>query len=143
VKNHPNWFTWSEKILLHHIDLHKKSFKQHLISNTDKSHQNLKSCWANLQRATKIAKYKWQNFFADKCQSTHFKDDQTAAWEVVFQIIKGFNAHHNDYNLKTFVNKEGKISKNTKENSQTLKTHFQEVFNRESNFDPTVIDEQK
>ena len=40
----------------------------------------------------------------------------------------------------TFSNKEGKISKNTEENARTLKTHFQEVFNRESEFDATVID---
>ena len=66
-----------------------------------------------------------------KCQSSHFKDDPKAAWEVVFQIIEGFNAHHSDYNPKTFSNKENKISKNTEENARTPKT-FQEVFNRDS-----------
>ena len=43
VKNHPDWFTQSEEILLHHIDLCNKAFKQHLISNTIKSHQNLRA----------------------------------------------------------------------------------------------------
>ena len=44
AKNHPNWFTQSEEVILHHIDLHNKPFKQHITSNTDESHQNLKSC---------------------------------------------------------------------------------------------------
>ena len=140
-KNRPDWFTQSEEVLLHHIDLRNKAFKQHLISNTIKSHQNLKACQANLQRTKRIAKCKWQNFFAAKCQASHFKDNPKAAWEVVFQIIEGFNAHHSDYNPKTFSNKEGRISKNTEENTRTLKTHFQEVFNRDSEFDPTVIDD--
>ena len=44
VKNHPDWFTQSEEVLLYHIDLCNKAFKQHLISNTIKSHQILKAC---------------------------------------------------------------------------------------------------
>ena len=54
-----------------------------------------------------------------------------------------FNVHHSSYDPKTFVNKEDKISKNTEENAWRLKTHFQEAFNRESEFDPMVIDELK
>ena len=48
VKNCPDWFTQPEEVLLHHIDLCNKAFRQHLISNTNKSHQNLKACQANL-----------------------------------------------------------------------------------------------
>ena len=44
-----------------------------------------------LYTAFRVTSQLGQVIVMDKCQSTHFKDDLKAAWEVVFQIIKGFN----------------------------------------------------
>jgi len=96
---------------------------------------------ANLQKVRRQEKRKWQNFFAIKCQREHFINDPKAAWEVVFQIVEGFNVHHKECKPKNFANNNGKTSSNDKDNSKILKSHFQEVFNRKATIDPSVLDE--
>jgi len=54
----------------------------------------LKITWANLQEAKRKVKRKWQSFLAMRCQSKHFKDEPKAAWDIIFQIINGFDSHH-------------------------------------------------
>ena len=77
-----------------------------------------------------------------KCQSMHFKDDPKAAWNIVFQIIEGFDSHHGNSNPKHFANKRIQIATKNSENAKILKTHFQKVFNnltaieKKSNRDP-------
>ena len=86
----------------------------------------------------KQAERKWQDFFIIKCQREHFIDDPKAAWEVVNQIIEGFNMHHKECKPKIFANSNGKMSSNNKDNSKILKTYFQEVSNRKVTIDPSV-----
>jgi len=67
-----------------------------------------------------------------RCQSKHFKDDLKAAWDIVFQIMEGFDSHHGNYNPKTFANRRSQIATKNSENAEILKTHFQKVFNNQT-----------
>ena len=131
----------SEETLLCHINLRNKAHKVYLRSGNEQAHHHLKVCCANLQKVKRQAKRKWQKFFAIKCQRNHFIDDPKAAWEVVFQIIEGFNAHHKDYKPKNFANNNGKTSSNDKDNAMILKSFFHDVFNRKATIDPSILDE--
>jgi len=68
IKTHPNWFTHSERSMMHHIKLQNYAYKQYLISNTEENYSKLKSLHSALQRIKMQAKRKWQNFLADHCQ---------------------------------------------------------------------------
>jgi len=63
-----------------------------------------------------------------------FINDQMAAWEVVFQIIEGFNAHHKEYKPKNFANNNGKTSSNDKDNKDSKdllpRSHQQKSINQ-------------
>jgi len=74
-------------------------------------------------------------------QRKHFIDNPKAAWEVVFQIIEGFNVHHKEYKPKNFTNNNGKMSSHDKDDAKILKTYFQDVFNRKATIDPSILDE--
>ena len=130
VKTWPDWFTQSEEYsyttLIFVIKPTSNTESQPLTSSSKTQSMSSKPA-----KSKERSKMQMAFFFMDKCQSTHFKDDPKVAWEVVFQIIKGFNAHCINYNPKTFMI-EGRTSKNTKESARTLKTHFHEVLNRES-----------
>ena len=141
VKTRPDWFTQSEQTLLKHIKLRNHAHKNYTNLANNENHQKLRQARANLQRVKRKAKRTWQNYLAAKCQRENFKDDPKAAWDIIFEIIEGFNAHHHKYNPKNFANARGKIAMSKPENAEILKKHFHEVFNRSTMIDETIIDE--
>jgi len=78
-----------------------------------------------------------------KCQSKHFKDDLKAAWDIVFQIIEGFDSHHGNCNQKNLANKRSQIATKNSESAEILKTHFQKVFNNLTMTDLPIAEEIK
>jgi len=129
IHNRPNWFTQSEKTLLHHLSLCNKPTNS-LSTGTNKSSHKLKITQANLQKVK-------------RCQNKHFKDDMKAAWDIVFQIIEGFDSHHSNYNPESFANKRSQIATKKSENAKILKTHFQKAFNNLTAIDLSIVEEME
>jgi len=117
---HPDWFTQDENTLLKLIKDHNTAFKISLSNQTNESRDNLWTTRAKLQAAKRKAKRSWQWQFANKCQCENFQTDPKSAWDTVFQLIEGFNGHHQTFKPKCFANEQGKIATTNKENIRWL-----------------------
>jgi hypothetical protein len=62
------------------------------------------------------------------------------AWKKMRSLQAGHNSHHRTLQVVNF-SEDGVKAINDKENLRTACNHFEKVYNRESFFDPTVIDD--
>ena len=67
--------------------------------------------------------------------------DLKSAWDTIFQLIGGFDGHHQMYKLKYFANEQRKITTTNKENADILSNHYCKVFSQNALYDSTIIDE--
>ena len=134
------WFTQSEYVLLLQIRICNKAFEDHKKMRTEESRIKLKETRAELQRVVRKVKWKWQVYIANKCQLTHFKDDAKGAWNIVSEIMEGFQTHHKMNNLKNFNDPNGKTAINDKENARVVKHFYQQVFDCMMPIDMTITE---
>ena len=62
-----------------------------------------------------------------------------AYWDCVNNINCGLNGHSKPVSEQRFRNKNGVICSDPVENAQTVKDHFQKVYNIESDLDPAAL----
>jgi len=105
------------------------------------SQETLKITRRNLLREKRKAKRKWQAEFAEKCQKKDFRTNPKEAWQMVRQLMNGFQKHHKPLVQKLFKNKMGKIATNKTENRLNVESHWKNVFNRHATYDEKIIEE--
>jgi len=91
-----------------------------------------------VKREVKQAKDKW---LSGALSDLKGKDNPRGYWEGVSKIKGGFSGHVKKHTVQRFRNSEGKLYTSTAENSKTLKTHFEKVYNIRPDTDDSVIDE--
>jgi len=91
-----------------------------------------------VKREVKQAKDKW---LSGALSDLKGKDNPRGYWEGVSKIKGGFSGHVKKHTVQRFRNSEGKLCTSTAENSETLKTHFEKVYNIRPDTDDSVIDE--
>ena len=91
-----------------------------------------------VKREVKQAKDKW---LSGALSDLKGKDNPRGYWEGVSKINGGFSGHVKKHTVQRFRNSEGKLCTSTAENSETLKTHFEKVYNIRPDTDDSVIDE--
>jgi len=141
TRHHPDWFTQAEKLIMEHIKEWNKDSKEHMENKSQESKTRMRNARAKLQTAKRRAKCKWQWYFADKCKCESFKTDPKSSWNILFQLIKGFEGHHQTHKSKRFMDKRGRLANMDKMNVNILHDHYQNVFNRAVNIDLTILEE--
>lgn len=99
--------------------------------------EELRATRADTRKEVKTAKQSWQNKKAK--EAANHRDPNH--YEAIKQLIEGTSNHHKKVANALFKNAEGKEPDSMKESANNVQEHFEKVFNRKVDIDPSALDE--
>ena len=78
--------------------------------------------------------------YADKCRRNNFNHAPKATWDIVRDMIKGFQGHFKNKAPKQFKNPEGITGTDDHTNADIIQQYYQGVYSQEVNIDQSEID---
>mmetsp|Transcript_17839 Transcript_17839/g.25395 ORF Transcript_17839/g.25395 Transcript_17839/m.25395 type:complete len:496 (+) Transcript_17839:690-2177(+) len=134
-----DWFAENELELLLKIELRNRAQKTYDQDTTTENKTKLQDTRKSLRKAVRIAKRKWMRKYADKCKRKNFNHTPKATWDIVHDIMKGFQGHYKNKAQKQFKDPNGIIGTDDHTNADIIQQYYQNVFNQEVNIDQNEI----
>ena len=140
-KARPGWFKDKEDILLPLIESRNSAMSAVYNRRTRCSVAKLRKARRNLKLALQAVKTAWIETQCSSLNSAAFNNRGTAeAWSAVDKLRKGLSKTV-PANVKPMKKEDGTSCSTPEENAQVFRSHFEKLYSRPANYDPTVIDE--
>ena len=78
--------------------------------------------------------------YALKCTRADFDHTPKRTWDIVFEIIKGFQGHYKKSAPKQFKDANGKTKITEADNADVIQKYYHDVFNQEIITDKNEIE---
>jgi len=134
-----DWFADNELELLLKIEIRNRTQKKYDQETSAENRTLLQAARKNLRKAVRKAKATWMKHYADKCRRNNFNHAPKATWDIVRNMIKGFQGHFKNKAPKQFKNPEGITGTDDHANADTIQQYYQGVYSQQVNIDQSEI----
>jgi hypothetical protein len=134
-----DWFASNETELLHQIHLRNKAQETFDCTESIEAKNDLKAKRKLLHNTIRKAKRNWMKEYAQKCSRLNFNHAPKKTWDIVFEIIKGFQGHYKKSTPKQFKDAKGRTKTGEADNADVIKEYYHNVFNQKVNVDMNEI----
>ena len=134
-----DWFADNELELLLKIEIRNRAQKTYDQETNAENKARLQAARKSLRKAVRKAKTKWMKHYADKCRRNNFNHAPKATWDIVRDMMKGFQGHFKNKAPKQFKNPEGIIGTDDHANADIIQQYYQGVYSQEVNIDQSEI----
>ena len=134
----PGWFKANETVLLPLIQARNTAMAAIYSSakRTRSKTMQLRYARKRLVRATAAAKTRW---ISEQCRLLNNSFGTKAAWDMISKLKSGLSKTQ-PAAVKQMKKPDGSKCQSPAENAEVFKTHFESLYGRTANFDPSVID---
>ena len=137
-RTQPGWFKANESVLVPLIEARNTAMAEIYSSKKRTRAKTIKLRLARkaLTRALSIAKNDW---ISEQCKTLNNNFGTKAAWELVAKIKSGLSKTRPS-SIRQMTKPDGSKCQTPTENAEVFRKHFDSLYGRSANFDPTVID---
>ena len=140
-KPYPGWFKEQEENLVPLIDSRNSAMAAVYSRRTRGNVTRLREARKKLKLAIASAKNVWIETQCSALNSAAHNNRGTGpAWEAVSKLKNGLQKTA-PANVKPMKKKDGSLCKTPEENAEVFREHFEKLYGRKPEYDPTVLDD--
>ena len=136
TKAQPGWFRDNEVRIQPLIESRNEAIRDVFKRRTRLSMRKLRTARKNLKEAVKKAKNIW---IAEMCDNINTNVGTKAAWDSVKLLKRGLSKV-TVTSAKRMKRGDGSLCTTPEENASVFKEHFQQLYERNATFDPSVLE---
>jgi hypothetical protein len=138
-KAYPGWFKDKEDVIVPLIDARNSAMSSVYKRRTRASVQKLRNTRKNLKRVLMQAKNDW---IQKKCSVLNSSAQRGTgeAWKAVLNLRSGLSKT-TPSNVKPMKKSDGTVCTTPEENAEVFRKHFEQLYGRKPEYDPTVLDD--
>mmetsp|Transcript_27933 Transcript_27933/g.36102 ORF Transcript_27933/g.36102 Transcript_27933/m.36102 type:complete len:740 (+) Transcript_27933:123-2342(+) len=142
AKKRKEWFKEKAGILEPLIKKRNDAMKEHTKSPSNVTKKRLQSCRKKVKVAVALARRTWYSNLTEIICNRADKYTVQECWDAIRLLERG-ESSSKPYRPMQFKKPDGSMCQSTEENRDVVKNQLDEMFNKESTFDQSIIDKIK